>query len=140
ERAGENPALHALGMTREQLFGLTLIRSGIVAVAGAGIGIVLAFLVSPMTPFGRLARVSEPAPGFGFDWLVLAGGGIALAALVVALASFPAWRSSRVRENALGLDAPGTARPSRVAGGLARAGGSRAGAAGTRMVLHLGSG
>src|SRR5947207_861104 len=58
ELAQENPALEALGMTRAQLFGLTMVRSGVVAVAGAALGIVLAFLVSPMTPFGRLARVA----------------------------------------------------------------------------------
>jgi FtsX-like permease family/MacB-like periplasmic core domain len=111
----------------------------VVAVLGVAIGIRLAFLASPLTPFGRLARVSEPNPGFSFDWLVLAGGGAALALFVALLAAFPSWRASRVREGAFGVDSPG-ARPSRIADGLAHSGVSPAGAAGVRLALQPGRG
>jgi putative ABC transport system permease protein len=141
ERADENPSLHALGMTRSQLFGLTMIRAGLVAVAGAAIGITIAFLASPMTPFGRLARVAEPQPGFSFDTLVLVGVGMALVLVVVLLAVYPAWRTSGLRGDTLGIaELPGSTHPSRFADGLAQAGLSPAGAAGVRMALQPGRG
>src|SRR5207247_1095051 len=65
--ATENPTLHSIGMTQGQLFGLSMIRAGIVVVVGVAVGIVVAFLASTFTPFGRLARVAEPNPGFSFD-------------------------------------------------------------------------
>src|SRR5205814_1632787 len=131
DEAVENPSLRALGMTGPQLFGLTMLRAGVVAGAGGAVAMALAFLVSPLTPFGRLARLAEPHPGFSFDALILAGGGVALAILALAAAALPAWRAARVRGGALGLaELSGSTRPSRVADGLVHAGLSPAGAAG----------
>src|SRR5207249_929627 len=53
DEAVENPSLRALGMTGSQLFGLTMLRAMIVAGLGGAIAIVVAFLASPLTPFGR---------------------------------------------------------------------------------------
>jgi FtsX-like permease family/MacB-like periplasmic core domain len=141
DEAEENPALLALGMTRQQLFGLTMLRSSIVAVCGAAIGIVIAFLASPLTPFGRLARVAEPHPGFSFDTLILLAGGAALAVAVALLAAIPAWKAATVRGDMLGMVEPrGASHPSRVADGLARAGLSPAGTTGVRMAVQPGRG
>jgi ABC-type lipoprotein release transport system permease subunit len=141
EGAIENPTLHSIGMTRAQLFGLSMLRAAIVACGGAALGVVIAFLASPVTPFGRFARVAEPNPGFSFDSLVLLGGGAVLALTVLALALYPSWRAATVEGDSLGLaELRGSNRPSRVADELARAGMSPSGATGVRMALQPGRG
>jgi hypothetical protein len=78
--AGAEPygTYRALGATWRQLAAVGMIATLLVAVAGAGIGTALAFLLSPLTPVG-LARVAELSTGFTFDTAVLApGAGVAV--------------------------------------------------------------
>src|SRR5438105_10344581 len=67
----ENPGLRSLGMTANQLFGLTMLRTAAVALGGLTVALPLAFVLSVFMPLGRFARLAEPAPGRSFDPLVL---------------------------------------------------------------------
>jgi hypothetical protein len=129
----------ALGATRRQLAGAGLIATLLVAVAGAGIGTALAFLLSPLTPVG-LARVAELSTGFTFDAVVL-GPGVGVAIVVVlALGTWPAVRTARRAGRADGAEARGTPRPSRTAVLLAGAGAPPSALIGVRRALERGHG
>jgi ABC-type lipoprotein release transport system permease subunit len=87
--------LSALGVRRRQLVLVGLLRTLGIAVVGVGAGVVLAFVLSPLTPVGE-ARLADPSPGFSFDPLVLLLGALGAVAVVVALGFWPAVRSARV--------------------------------------------
>lgn len=87
--------LSALGVRRRQLVLVGLARTLCIAAVGVAGGVVLAFLLSPLTPVGE-ARLADPSPGFTFDPLVLLLGALGAVAVVVALGVWPAIRSARV--------------------------------------------
>ncbi|MGH9110819.1 MAG: ABC transporter permease [Acidimicrobiales bacterium] len=91
----DHPALTALGMDRGQLVLLGLARAGVIGAVGSVVAVGLALALSRLFPTG-LAAIAEPDPGWRFDAPVLGVGALALAAVVVALAVRPAWRSARV--------------------------------------------
>ena len=141
EESTENPRLRSLGMTGRQLFGVGMARALLVGVGGAVVALLLAFLVSPVAPLGRLARVAEPHPGFMFDPVVLPTAAVLAVVLSALVGAVPAWAASRVRGDPLGSAlVGGAARPSVVAGGLARAGFPPTAVAGVRLALEPGRG
>ena len=87
--------LSALGVSRRQLVLLGMTRTLIIGVAGALGGMVLAFLLSPLTLVGE-AELADPSTGFSFDAFVLLLGALAALMVVLALGLWPALRTARV--------------------------------------------
>ena len=134
--SADHPVLATLGLSPRQLAVRIMLRTLIVAVAGAGGGIVVATLLSPLAPLGE-ARLADPAPGLSFDAPVLGLGALTTVAVVLALGVLPALRAARVR-TAAGR-APAT-RPSAVAGAAATAGAPPGAVIGIRHALERGRG
>jgi hypothetical protein len=109
-----------------------------VSVGAAVLGVVIAFLASPLMPIG-LARVAEPYPGFSFDALVLGMGSAAAIVATGAIAAVSVWRTTAGRYAALEA-AERRARPSFVAEKLSRAGLPPTLPTGARMALESGRG
>ncbi len=134
--AHENDTLHALGMTRRQLWVVAELRALTIGALGALIGVATAIALSPLTPFGTLARTAEPDPGVWLDATAL-GAGAAVTVLVTALIAAPAaWTAARgtpVQPD----DAPASAR---IAGALGRLGAGAPLVTGVRMALEPGRG
>ncbi len=94
--SGDVESLRSLGMTRrERALGAALTAVPI-AVGGALLGVLGAWLASPLLPMG-LARDAEPDPGMHFDALVLMLGFLATVGLLLTFTAVIAWRSARVR-------------------------------------------
>jgi ABC-type antimicrobial peptide transport system permease subunit len=137
----EYPALRALGMTRQQLFGLGVIRAALVAAVGILLAIPIAFALSPLAPRG-LARAAEPNPGVHFDvFAILGGAGIAFVVLVV-VALIPASRAAKLaeRDEVFGRAESGAERTSRTVEAITRAGASAPAVVGMRLALEPGRG
>jgi ABC-type lipoprotein release transport system permease subunit len=133
------PTLAALGFRPQQFFWLGMIRSAVVALMG-GIGaLVLAFLVSPLTPVGE-ARAAASSIGFVVEGSTFLLGLLAIVVVVLVLAIVPAWRGAQVeverrRENQ--TQATGV---SKVATGLAAMGSPPSVLIGVRNALERGRG
>jgi hypothetical protein len=91
----EYPTLVALGLPRRQLVVLGTARNLMVALVGAAGAVIVAFVLSPLTPVGE-ARLAEPSTGLTFDPLVLLFGALAAVVVVLLLGIRPAVRASRV--------------------------------------------
>ncbi|MCU1426406.1 MAG: hypothetical protein JWL83_406 [Actinomycetia bacterium] len=91
--ARDNPTLGAMGMTRRQLLARALARPVVVAIVGAGLAVVIAVALSPLTPIG-LARQAEIHPGVTFNLAVTAGGFFVIVGAVVLCALVPAFTAS----------------------------------------------
>ena len=118
--------LRALGMTRGALVGLAAARALAVALPAAVLAVLVAYALSPLAPIGW-ARELEPDPGLSFDAsIVLAGGILVLATMLLAGVLAGAWaiRPERPRDDRR-----------RCAAALARAELPPAVAAGLRMAL-----
>lgn len=100
-----------------------------VAVGGAVVAVVGAWLASPIMPLG-LARRAEPDPGLEADWLVLVGGGVAVVVMVLLAAALAAVWLARTREAA-----QTHRRPSALAAAVGRAGGGPVPTNGVRLAL-----
>ena len=94
--SADHPVLAALGLSSRQFAARIMLRTLVVAVAGAAGGIAVATLLSPLAPLGE-ARLADPAPGLAFDAPVLGLGALATVAVVLALGVLPALRAARVR-------------------------------------------
>ncbi len=70
----DHPTLRALGFGRRELIVTSMLRAGAVAVAAAGLAMVVAVAASPLTPIGA-ARTAEPDLGVFLDGPVLVLGG-----------------------------------------------------------------
>jgi ABC-type antimicrobial peptide transport system permease subunit len=90
----ENHTLRALGMSRVQRFVCALAPAAFVAVCGAAVAVLAAYVASLWMPIGP-ARLAEPNPGLSFDRLVLCAGFAVIVAGALALAAWPAWRATR---------------------------------------------
>jgi ABC-type antimicrobial peptide transport system permease subunit len=134
--SNESPTLLALGMTRTQIWLTGMGRSGVVGLAGACIGVVVAVVASPLMPIGT-ARIAEPHPGVSFDPLVIGIGSAAALIGVLALAALPLWKSAGAARRALEAS---SVTPSRVARLAARPGFSPSMATGMRLALEPGRG
>ena len=91
EASSRHRVLAALGMTRGQLAAAGLLEVAVVTAAGAVLAAAVAVAASPLMPVGA-ARLAEPSPGIGTDWLVLTAGPLAIVGLLVGCAAWPAWR------------------------------------------------
>jgi hypothetical protein len=132
--ADDSVTLRALGVSRPQLWAADMARAGLAALAGASGAVLIAFLLSPLTPVGN-ARLAEPAPGFDLDWAIVVGGALALALVVMLMAALPAWRlagTRRRRTNRMGGH--------RLGDLLARAGLPATATSGVRLALDPGRG
>lgn len=107
-----------------------LLRDSLLAVAGAAVAMGLAVALSPLTPIG-LARQAEVHLGLQLDVGVLAIGGVAIAAGVLARCWFTADRLARARP--AGDRPAGGGRPSRFVRRPAEAGAPVSAVAGVRM-------
>ena len=129
------PTLSALGVGSSGLFLLNVLRSVLVALAGAAGGVVLALAFSPLTPVGE-ARIADPSSGLYADPLVLGLGALAVVAGCVVASLWPALRSSRLRS-------PRAATPrasSAIVNRLAAAGAPPSAVVGVRRALERGQG
>ena len=126
------PAFRAAGATRAQTT-LAVSLDGVIAVVG---GMVLAVAgavaVSPLAPVGPV-RAFDPARGVSADPLVLAGGGGALALLLLGLLAALAWRSARP------VPGPAADRPSSIARAAVAAGLPVTAVVGIRAALERGA-
>ncbi|HEX5290390.1 MAG TPA: ABC transporter permease [Streptosporangiaceae bacterium] len=132
----DHSVLAALGLSPRQFAARIMLRTLVVAVAGAAGGIAVATLLSPLAPLGE-ARLAEPAPGLSFDAPVLSLGALATVAVVMALGVLPALRAARMR-TAAGRAA--ATRPSAVAGAAAAAGAPPGAVIGIQHALERGRG
>jgi ABC-type lipoprotein release transport system permease subunit len=138
DQATDTPVLRALGLTRSQVFGLSMARAGVVAVGGAVVAVVVAVAMSPLFPIGA-ARRAEVHEGVEVNLAFLAVGALAVVVLFLIRAAIPAWRTT------LGSAASEFARDRRVASRsvltrLASAGLSPSVLAGVRMAVEPGRG
>jgi len=90
------PTLSALGLRPRQLWGLGLLRAGVIGVAGACMGVAIAYAFSDLTPLGE-ARAASPSLGFVFSGALFGVGALVVVATVVALAIVPSWRAAQNR-------------------------------------------
>jgi len=128
--------LSALGVSRRQLVLVSLVRTLFVAVVGTAGGVLLAFLVSPLTVVGEV-RLADPSTGFVFDAPVLLLGGLAAIVAVFVLGIWPAIRAAastrpRAMDPAL--------RPSRIVSLLVGIGAPPSALIGVRHALERGRG
>jgi FtsX-like permease family len=130
----DHGALSALGLRSREFALISMVRAVIVGAVGAAGALLLATLLSPLTPVG-VARLAAPG-GLGFDPLVLPlGAGLTVVA-VAALAVWPAVRQAR-RQHAL---APPPAGPGRLVSAAAAAGAPPSALLGIRSALQRRSG
>ena len=134
--AEPNGTLSALGASQRQLVAAGLTATLVIAVGGVTGGVALAFLLSPLTPVGE-ARIADPSTGFMFDGFTLLPGAAVAVVVVLALGLWPAIRTARTPRSA---QAPGVARPSRIAARLAGAGAPPSVLIGVRHALERGRG
>ena len=115
--AADHSKLSALGMVRRDLVVISLVRTCVVALTGAILAVVVAILVSPLTPIG-IARRAEIHPGLSFNVAVCAIGFVTVVAVVVLRGLVTAWRvASHVHRDA--VEAPtGLSRLRRLVVGL----------------------
>jgi len=127
ERA-DHPALSALGVQPRQFVLLALARAVLIGAAGAAGAVLLAVLVSPLTPVGE-ARLAVDSPDrVSFDSVVLPLGALALIATVIAVSAWPAVRHARLLRT----------RPQRPAAPVAVAAGRAAALAGLPVSALIG--
>ena len=138
--AAEYPVLRSLGMTQAQLTTVGIARAGIVGLVGGVGAMLLAYLLSPLTPTG-LARDAEPAPGFRLDALAIGGGAAAIAMAVFLLGVAPAWLAGRRASKGIDAARDEPTKGSAVVGLIARRfRRSPAAVSGARFALEPGRG
>jgi FtsX-like permease family len=92
----DHPALSALGVRPREFVLVALARALLIGAAGAAGAVLVAVLVSPLTPVGE-ARLAVPSPGrMSFDPVVLPLGVLAVLAAVTAVSAWPAVRHARL--------------------------------------------
>jgi len=64
-----NATLSALGVSRRQLLQASMARTVLLGVVGTAGGVLLAFLISPLTVVGEV-KLADPTTGFAFDTFV----------------------------------------------------------------------
>ena len=91
---GDHSTLAALGLSRRQRVAVPMVRATLIGFAGAVVAVMVAYLLSPLTPIG-LARQAEIHPGFSINVAVLGIGAVVVVVLVILRALIPAWRIAR---------------------------------------------
>ena len=133
--ATETPTLLALGMTRWQLWLAGMGRVALIGVAAAAVGVLGAFFASTLMPIG-LARNAEPSAGFSFDPLSLGLIAAGVVVMVLAVAAWPVWKSTR----AIAREPSRSERPSLVSRTAAMSGFTPSASTGMRLALEPGRG
>jgi hypothetical protein len=121
--AADHETLRGVGMTRPQLFALGFGPSAAIALAAAGLAVVVAVGLSPIGLLGR-ARQLEPASGISADGRVLAAGAGILLIGLLAAGALVAWRTAGRRRPTPEMRDFGERRRRGAVGVLTRAGGS----------------
>ena len=80
--AVERSALRAMGMTRNQIVGDSLLAAGVPTILGVAVALALAYIASSVFPTSFVRHV-EPHPGRMFDTVILLPGAIAIAMLLL---------------------------------------------------------
>jgi hypothetical protein len=133
--AAGQAATRELGMTRRRR-ALAIAAPLLMAVgAGSVAAVLVAWLASPLTPFGVAGR-AEPNPGFAFNVGVLVLGGLVTAAVLGMLTALLSWRAAGRR---LGAEAR-RRRPSAITRVLEALGLSPPTTVGVGMALEPGRG
>ena len=135
--ATESPTLLALGMSRPQIWLTGMGRSAIIGIVGAGIGVVCAVAASPLMPIGT-ARIADPSSGLSFDPAVLGVGAAAALVVVLLLAAWPLWKSTKVVAHETAT--AGSAKPSLAARSARVSGFPPPVTTGVRLALESGRG
>jgi ABC-type lipoprotein release transport system permease subunit len=92
----DHPVLSALGLRPREFVLAALVRALLIGVAGGAGAVLLAVLVSPLTPVGE-ARIAVPSPDtMSFDPVVLSLGALVVLAAVLAVSVWPAVRHARL--------------------------------------------
>ena len=105
ERA-DHPALSALGVRPRELTAAALARALLIGVTGAAGAVLLAVLMSPLTPVGE-ARVAVRSPGaMSADPVALSLGALAVVAAVITVSAWPAVRQARLLRGHPGPSTP----------------------------------
>ena len=131
-----NATLSALGVSRRQLLQASMARTVLLGVVGTAGGVLLAFLISPLTVVGEV-KLADPTTGFAFDTFALLLGGLATVATVVGLGLWPAIRTARAIRSS---ETEPTTRPSRIVSFLGGAGAPPSLLIGVRHALERGRG
>jgi ABC-type antimicrobial peptide transport system permease subunit len=137
--ATEVPILRTLGMTRAQLVRLTLLRTALIAGAGAALAVGVAIALSPLFPVG-VARQAEAHTGVEVNLGLLAAGAAAILVLLVARAAVPAWRLAGVAAGVQGTAALDAGRSSTLARRVGSTSLPATASSGIRMALEPGRG
>ena len=133
------PTLAALGFRPQQFFWLSMIRSSIVGLLGGVGALVLAFLVSPLTPVGE-ARAAALSHGFVVNATTWGLGLLAIVLAVFVLAITPSWRAAQVEAERNRRNNVQFSGVSKVATGLAALGSPPSVLIGVRNALERGRG
>jgi hypothetical protein len=133
------PTLAALGVRPNQLFGLGMIRAGVVGAMGGVGALILTIAVSPFTPVGE-ARAAELTRGFVLDAPTLGLGLLSIVLVVLVLAAIPSWRAAQVQVERNRQDQAMTRRDSNVARLMATLGSPPSVLIGVRNALERGRG
>jgi len=131
--AADYPILRSMGMSRARLWAVALHRSAVVAAVGACLAVSVAWLLSPLSPFG-IARDAEVNPGFALDTVVTLGA-LAVFGTATALGAAPLWRALRGGAGDP-VGAPARRRRSRAVEWLAGLGLPAPALSGVRMALE----
>jgi ABC-type lipoprotein release transport system permease subunit len=94
-RADDDRRLAALGWTSRQMVALEGVRAAPVALGGALVAVLVAVVLSPLTPIGS-ARRAETDPGVHANWAVLGIGAIVVVGLVMSVALYASYRLFRI--------------------------------------------
>jgi ABC-type lipoprotein release transport system permease subunit len=138
--ASDHPVLRALGADRRQLFALSMLRAGVMAVVGACLAVVVAVAASPLMPIGP-ARLAEPSPGIEANLAVLFVGMGCVVALALLAAAPAAWRAAGGGTKVRGAIEPtGAGAPLRAVRSLAAVRLPLSAIIGARMALEPGRG
>lgn len=131
--ARDNRTLAALGTTRRERFVTSMSRLGVAVAIGLLLAVVLAALLSLLTPVGPAVH-AEPSAGFAFAAPIVVGGAVVLLVILVAVGAIPAWNNARFDERG------GALHGSVTAGWLSARGAPNALTTGVRFALEPGSG
>src|SRR5262245_1316574 len=124
--------LRALGLARSQRWAATVIQAAPIAIGGAVLAVVVAWLASPLFPIG-VARDAEPVRGLDFDAATLWVGAVVVFGSVMVVGAVAAAVVTRQRARA-------AARPSRATRIMSDAGVAPPVAVGVGFALGRGRG
>ncbi|MEY2478608.1 MAG: putative transport system permease protein [Actinomycetota bacterium] len=138
DHGSDSPILRVLGLTRNQVFGLTMARAAVTVATAAAVAAVVAVATSSLFPIGA-ARRAELHTGVKVNVAVLGLGVVAIGMLFLGRAAIPAWRLARRPASLQPVEDTHGGRPT-FASRLASSGLTPSGVAGVRMAFEPGRG